>query len=347
MSLYHDTGYVNLPWIYDRGLPWQAITGGRGTGKTFGALQMVVDRGIKFIYLRRQQTQTDLINRPEFNPFKSLNAARGWSIGSAPLTKYNAGFYRMIETDAGKLQPEGPPLGYTGALSTFANLRGFDASDVELLIYDEFIPERHERPLKHEFDALANAYETINRNRELQGRPPLRLLMLSNANTIGNPIYIGLDLVKRAARMVKTGTELWEDPARGLGLYMLQHSAISEAKADTALYRITEGSSYAGMALDNDFTADRSSTVFRSRRLQELEPVVTVGPLTIYSVKADPGTVYATTHRSGNPPSYEMSDTDLLRVRRVYAWVLLAYLDGAVECEDQLAESLLQAVFHI
>ena len=45
------------------------------------------------------------------------------------------------------------------ALSTVSNLRGFDMSDCTLLIYDEFIPEPHERPLKNEAAALFNAYE--------------------------------------------------------------------------------------------------------------------------------------------------------------------------------------------
>lgn len=347
MSIYHENGYVNIPWIYRRGITWQAITGGRATGKTFGALQMVVDDHIPFIYLRRMQAQADLINKPDFSPFRSINTARGWNIGTVPVTKYNAAFYQMEADENGKMQPAGDPLGYTGALSTLSNLRGFDASKVELLIYDEFIPERHERPLKHEFDALANAYETINRNRELQGRPPLRVLLLSNANMIGNPVFVGLNLVKRAVRMEQTGTELWEDKQRGIGLYMLQNSRISKAKQDTALYKLTAGSRFADMALNNEFAEDRSSTVIRSRKLSELAPLVNVGELCLYEVKAESGLLYACTHRSGSAPEYEMTDTDLLRIRRVYAWVLLAYLDGRVECEDRLSESLLQSVFNI
>jgi hypothetical protein len=41
------------------------------------------------------------------------------------------------------------PIGYTCALSTLSNMRGFDASDIQLLICDEFIPEKHERLLKN------------------------------------------------------------------------------------------------------------------------------------------------------------------------------------------------------
>ena len=40
------------------------------------------------------------------------------------------------------------------------------ASDI---IFAEFIPEAHERLIKNEAAALFNFYETINRNRELDG----------------------------------------------------------------------------------------------------------------------------------------------------------------------------------
>ena len=344
MGLYHrESGYANIPWIYDRGLTWQAITGGRGTGKTYGALALVLDRAIPFMFIRRTQAQTDLINKPEFNPFKAICSDRGISITTRAISKYSAGFYIADEEGV----PQGSPIGYTGALSTISNMRGWDASDVELLIFDEFQPERHERPLKHEWDALANAYETINRNRELKGRPPLRVLLLSNANTVGNPIYVGLDLVKRAARMVERHVELWEDLDRGIGLYMLSDSPVSRAKAETALYKLTAGSAFADMALDNQFSADRSSTIIRSRPLNQLDPIVNVGGLCLYRVRSDPALIYASTHASGTPPEYEMTDTDLLRVRRVYSWIFLSYLDGLVECEDTLAESLLQTVFNV
>lgn len=333
MGLYHESGYLNVPWIYRRGLPWQAITGGRGTGKTYGALKMCLDDKIRFIYLRRTQSQADIVSKPEFSPFKSLEAAGAPLVESKPITKYNAGFYM-----------EDNLIGYSAALSTFANIRGFDASDVDLMIYDEFISERHERPIKHEFEALANAYETVNRNRELSGRPPLRILMLSNANDLGNPVFIGLDLVKRAVKMERSGTELFEDRDRGIGLYLLQRSPISDAKSQTALYKVTAGSSFAEMALDNQFTSSRSTTPIRSRRLHELTPICAIGNLCFYRVKID-GTIYASTHISGAPERFLMTDTDRERFRRLYAWLYMAYLDKLVECEDAIAESLLQKVF--
>ena len=93
------------------------------------------------------------------------------------------------------------------ALSTISNVRGFDATDRDVLIYDEFIPERHERPIKDEATAFFNAIETIQRNRELEGKDPLTVLCLANANELANPLFIELKLVKRAMALIRKGIE--------------------------------------------------------------------------------------------------------------------------------------------
>ena len=168
MSIYLDNGYLDIEKILNYKVPFNFIVGGRGTGKTYGALKTAYLNEIRFILMRRTQAQCDLINKPEFNPYKTICADLSLDISVKPISKYNAKIYENIGEDAEKT------LGYTCALSTISSLRGFDASDCILLVYDEFIPEKHERALKHEGAAFLNAYETINRNRELQGRDPCR-----------------------------------------------------------------------------------------------------------------------------------------------------------------------------
>ena len=343
MGLYLDNGYLDFGWIYSRPYHWQLVTGGRGTGKTYGALKFVKENKIKFIYLRRTQAQADIISRDEFSPFKVLNRDMGWNVGCEPVTKYNAAYFDMEADDNGKFHPTGPPIGYTAALSTFSNIRGFDASDVDCIIYDEFIPEKHERSIKHEFEALANAYETVARNRELAGRTPLKLIGLSNSNDISNDIFAGLDLISRAVKMSERGQEIYEDPRRGIALYLLGASPISAAKQDTALYRAAAGSAFSDMALGNQFTDDVTSTVIRSRDKNQLRLIATIGELSIYEIKG--GGYYAGVHRFGAGEQYCFSEMDKERFRRKYYWFWLAYVDRQVECENYLAETILQKVF--
>lgn len=345
MGMYLDSGYLNFDWIYQRPFMWQLITGGRGTGKTYGALQYLYEHHIKFIYLRRTQAQADLVGRPDFSPFKILNTDMGWNVVAEPITKYNSGFYNgILDADSGKVKAAGAPIGYTAALSTFANIRGFDASDVDCILYDEFIPEKHERNIKHEFTALANAYETVARNRELTGRPPVKLICLSNSNDIANPVFTGLNLVNKIVKMVERGQTMYEDTRRGVGVYLLSNSTISAAKSDTALYRALYDSEFADMAIGNQFTGDRTSTVIRSRDLKQLKPVVSIGELCIYEIKGETR-FYASLHKSGAIPEYYMTETDKERFKRNYYWVWLAYMDRCLECESYLAETVLQSVF--
>lgn len=342
MKIYQDSGYIDMRKIMSLGLPFNFIVGGRGTGKTYTGLETLIEDKKKFIYMRRTQTQADLINKPEFSPFKSLNDDFGWNIGTESLSKYNAGFYQQIEDD-GRLISTGAPLGYTCALSTISNIRGFDASDVEVLLYDEFIPEKHERPIKKEAWALFNAFESINRNRELKGKTALQLICLANANDMANPIFLELGLVKKAVEMKRKKQEVYINRERGILLLVLDESPISERKSDTALYRLTRGSTFEGMSIKNDFSGEEMGRI-KSKPLKEYKPIVSVGEITIYEHKSN-RSFYISTHKTGSPITFGTGETERARFRRIYQWVWDEYMENNIEFEEYLCEILLTKVF--
>ena len=332
MKIYDSYGYVNVNGIVSEGYPFNFLVGGRGTGKTYTTLKTAVEQDLKFMLMRRTQSQADLISKPEFSVFKPLNSDLGWDVRVKSISKYNSVFYQGIDEDQEK------ELGYTCALSTISNMRGFDASDIKLLIYDEFIPEKHERLLKNESDALFNAYETMNRNRELKGIAPIQMICLANSNDISNPIFESLGLIRTADKMQRTGCDRWTDDARGIQLIMLHQSPISRQKSGTALYHLTEGSEFAAMALDNDFTVSRQH--IRPRPLSEYLPVCSIGELCIYRHKTA-GTLYATTHLSGVfNRAYSLTDTDRMHYQRTYRAHWDLYVAGKVDFEDVLSETL-------
>ena len=77
MGIYLQNGYLNIKQILSYGLPFNFVVGGRGTGKTYGTLKTAYEEHMRFILMRRTQAQCDLINKPEFNPFKALNNDTG------------------------------------------------------------------------------------------------------------------------------------------------------------------------------------------------------------------------------------------------------------------------------
>lgn len=343
MKLYHDSGYLNIPAILSTGIPFIFCWGGRATGKTYGALKEAVEGGHTFGLMRRTQTQLDLISKPEFSPFKPLNNDFGWNIGIMPLSKYNGGIYKMEQVD-GKQVCVGAPIGYTFALSTIANIRGFDGSDIEFLIYDEFIPEPHARPIKEEHEAFLNAYETINRNRELQGRKPLQVLCLANANTLANPLFMGLELVTKAERMNRTGQEYSIDHKRGIMLVNLCKSQISEQKRETALYKLSSNTSFSKMALSNDFAGEEERGNIGSKPLKEYRPLVVIGEMCVYRHKSD-NKYFISTHISGTPPTFGVGEAERVRFRRLYNWLWVAYLENRIDFEERICEILLTKYF--
>ena len=334
MSIYLNSGYLDIEKILAYNVPFNFIIGGRGTGKTYGALKTAYLNEMRFILMRRTQAQCDLINKPEFNPYKTICADLSLDIKVKSISKYNALIYEDIGEDAERT------LGYTCALSTISNMRGFDASDVSLLIYDEFIPERHERALKNEGAAFLNAYETINRNRELQGKDPLQVLCLANAFNMANATFLELGLVGICERMQNKGQELYINRERGVLIALLNNSRISIQKADTALYKLSTGA-YADMALKNDFAYNDASDI-KSMGLKEYKLLCTVGEISIYRHKSG-RRYYISEHRTGTAPEYNSDEVGLKRYQKAYGIMLYsAYMRGSVTFENMLTKSLFE-----
>lgn len=343
MKIFRDDGYLDMGAIMAEGYPFTLVCGGRGTGKTFTALYETIKDNIRFMLMRRMQTQVDMINKPEFSPFKAHERVFGWHIGLEKIGKSNSAIYHQKLCDDG-YKSVGAPIGYTAALATISNMRGFDASDVKRVIFDEFIPEKHERPIKNEAAAIFNAYETINRNRELSGEKPLQMVFLANSNRLDNPLFMELQLVTRAERMLKTGQHVWTDDKRGIMLVMFADSPISARKADSSLYRLTSGSDFSAMALRNDFNTENTGSV-KPRPLREYNPIVKVGEITVYRHKRDGQKIYVSAHKTGSPPEYGTGDVELGRFCRAYSWIWFDYLENRVEFESTMCELLFQNYF--
>ena len=319
------------------------MVGARGIGKTFGFLKYLIDKQLKFIYMRRTQTQIDMIKSEELNPFKSLKTELGdaYSFITRRVNKNITGIYHTVKDENGIEAPFGDPIGYMLALSTVSNIRGFDASDVDVLLYDEFISERHEKPIQSEGTAFLNAIETIGRNRELKGRKPLRVICLSNSSNLANPIFTELKIITAAEKMLQKKQDIRKIPERDLSIYILHDSPISKKKSKTSLYKLAgEDSDFSQMSLKNDFNKEFFGQV-KSMSLQEYKPLVQVGELVIYKHKSALRW-YVSDHLSGNPERYDSSDVELKRFENDYYYLKTAYLNRHIFFESYIQQVLFE-----
>lgn len=274
-KLYTNAGWVNWDYIMNQPESIISIVGARGTGKTYGAFRWLIEHGERFIYLRRLKSQLEECRKDAGNPFKKLNTDLKINIRPFPT-----GGTVMFNYD----EKGGRNAAVGVALSVVANIRGVDYSDYRYILFDEFIASEGERPIKAEFQAFLNFYETVNRNRELDGYPPVKCLMLGNANRISNAYFTGWKNMKLVLNMIRGNQCIWRSPDRSRMIILLLGSPISEKKQDTVLYQ-NANNDFIRMALDNAFRTDE--TKIRSEPLREYRHIVSVGEIGIYVHKSD------------------------------------------------------------
>lgn len=281
-EFYTQDGWINAAAVMDNPAVFIVCVGGRGIGKTFGILKEVLNRNMKFIYLRRTQSQIDTIKLKELNPFKAVNDICGTDIISGSLGKYMGGFWH---SDA-EGKAVGPVVGLAVALSTVSNIRGMSTEDYDIVIFDEFIPERHERPIKEEETAFLNCMETFNRNREMQGRAPLKVVMLSNSNDLDSPILNAIGALRPLDEMIRKRQEYRELFSGDVAIFRYLDSPITAKKKNTVLYRVSQNDDFSNMALSNEFSRANYENVQRCD-LKQFEPLVSIGQMTVFRHKSD------------------------------------------------------------
>lgn len=260
-------------------MPFQVYIGGRGIGKSYSALRELAistPSDEKWIYMRRTGKEIEACSTEFGNPFKTVNKDFGTSIVPESGGKGAAEFFYDYSDE------DNPVLvGYGVALSTFAGLRSMDLSDVTITVFDEFIPERQVKRIKAEGDALLNFYETVNRNRELQDRPPMRLILLANAIDLSNPILETLEIISEIENMISHGEHRRTIPQRGLYIERVGKVGVTNAKKHTALYKLANAD-FTNDTLNADFLSADLSTILKNPNLREYKPIFRFGDYVVF-----------------------------------------------------------------
>lgn len=330
-NLYHGNGFLNMGAVIAAPFPFTVVIGARGVGKTYGTLlDVALEHPQTFIYFRLTRAVIDLIIEPALQPFKRINIDRQTDI----RPEYKRGLGRFYNGEQ--------LIGYAAALSTFANVRGFDGSDILIMIVDEFLPEAGVTLRYNSYIALMHAYETINRNREFEGRAPLKLLLLSNSDNIYDDIIAGFGIGDDLYRMQQTGEEQLETKNGNMLLIRPAAGMFKEEKKKTALYQIA-GSEYTGVALDNRFVIETEQNI-KQRPLQEYTPIAFIMGVCIYRHKSN-GRYYVTTKLSGAPRMYDAGQAERRRFFRECPNVLKAYEKRRIDYENVNVQQVFKKIY--
>lgn len=338
--------YFEIADLLDNKYPeaWCYICiGGRGIGKTYSTLKYMLDYNKRFVFVKRTMDDVNLIcagngkigSKPkldengvvisaDFSPFVPLNRDMHRNVQAWNIRSGIGGFWNATE----ELEPFGPCLGYTCALSGVTKYKGFDMSEADFMIFDEFIPQPWERVSKKEGEQILDLHKTISRDREQRGRGPLKLIALANATEINSPLTNILDVTDILSEMVTNGEHETYLANRGIVLSLLQTpETFMESERSGIIYRALADTDWGEMAYNNEFSYNDRSNVKRIN-LKGFRPWFSIevkAGKTWYIYQHDNGTVYCCRSRFNNRDIPQMDlkkENDQKRYYRDYYFTL-------------------------
>lgn len=235
----------------------------RGPGKTYSALRYCYANKIKFIYIKRTNEDTDFICTDSIksgidpSPFSPINRDFNTRIKARKIDKGLGGFYECNEEG----EVVGEPIGYILSLNIIKRIKGFNLDNVEMIIFDEFIPQVGEIvKVKNggEGSQLLDLYMTVSRDRIERGRKPLKLVLFANAEQISTPVTNTLELTDIIAEM--KDKNIYYDKDRDIFLHHITEKDFpTKDIAKQGIYKAMKGTkwfekSFGGNFSNNDFS---------------------------------------------------------------------------------------------
>lgn len=323
MMKYYDirTDIQKYPdaWCY---LIWSK----RGPGKTYSTLRMMIEDKKKFVFLKRTKDDVKILCAGgkhgvnfDMSPFVPLNRDFGWDIKPMKIEKGIAGFYHSNEEG----EPCGSPVGYCVALSAATDIKGFDLSECDYLIFDEFIPKAYELVKRNEGDALLDIYMTISRDRIKRGRGELKLICLANATSINNPTFNILDVTDTAADMDIYDQEFFYQNERKILLHNIHMDPADEPEEKSGIEVAMTGTAWHEMSFSGHFAYDDFSAV-KHQRLKGYAPYVSYiyKKKQVYIYRKD-GYFYSCYSRTDKCPVFNLArENEQKRFFNEYIWEL-------------------------
>ena len=292
------------------------IVGGRNTGKTYSALKYYYDKKEPVVFLKRHNKDIDLLcagakigdKAPQFeldlDPYKPLNRDLNINIKAFKIDDGIGAFY---ETDAEGMA-KGKPVGYLLSLFAVSKWKGFDLSECQAIIFDEFIPQNWDRLNRTEGEQLMELYKTVDRDRTIRGGGELRLLCLANAVNVFNYTAEVLEVTDTIAEMSIHKTETLYQDGRGIFIRILETpEEMLEAEKKTGIYKAMEGTAWARMAFGNEFAYNDFSNI-RKMALKNFRPFLHLHyKQKDFYIYSKDGLFYMCTARASCPVEYDLN----------------------------------------
>lgn len=315
------------------------IVGGRHTGKTYGALKGMYERGKKFIFIKRTNDDVKMIcskgqkagMNVDIAPFKSINRDIGSNIEAFPIDKGLGGFYPCEDGEIA-----GGIIGYIMSLNAAGKYKGSDFAECDYLIFDEFIPQSWERVSRKESEMLLDLYGTVSRDRVLRGRGELKLICLANATNVYNPTCAALSIVDdisllNTKQSDNTTVSMYDDERQIFIRLLPTPEEMLTHERKTGFYKAMYNTQWGEMAWNNSFSYNDFSCIGR-KALKGYKPLYSVQwkKTTYFIYNNDSGMYYMTTSKSN--AKVEHYNVNLEKdIRRFYYEHVMDLIDATTD----------------
>lgn len=245
----------------------------RGPGKTYSALWESYYLQIPMVYIKRTNEDLEFISGnigdADLSPLVPINRDKGTHLKMQMIAKGIAGFY-VGEWDDEKSDwmPAGAPYSIGVSLNAIKSIKGYDASNCEWILLDEFIPQAGEIVKKREGEMLLDLYMTCQRDRLERGKDPQKLILFANAEEISTPITRTLEVVDDMAELNANGKRYRYLADRGILLHHItpEECTFRSERSKMGIYKAMTGTDWAkksfeGLFANNDFSCVKHQKV--------------------------------------------------------------------------------------
>lgn len=237
----------------------------RGPGKTYSSLWYSYYNNIKIIYMKRTIEDVNLIcSANEFgfdpSPYVPINRDKFLNIKPMKIKEGIGAFWNTLE-DGSK---EGLPVSYILSLNAIKKFKGFDFSDCDWILFDEFIPQVGEIVKRGEGEMLLDLYMTVARDRQKRGKKPLKLILFANAEDISTPVTNTLEVVDDMAELVASGERYSYIEERGILIHHITAEEVPMKEEEKeGIYSAMAHTSWAKKSFEGEFANNDFSNVGR------------------------------------------------------------------------------------
>lgn len=251
----------------------------RGPGKTYSILWLAYYSNFPIIYMKRTDKDVSRILKEEKiinldpSPYAPLKKQKGLRVGGVEIDDGFGAFYELDEEG----QPTGRLLCYVLSFNKVLTYKGNDFSDVELLCFDEFIPQIGERIKKGEGELLLDLYQTVSRDRLKKGRNPLKLILFANSEQISVPVTQELEIIDYMADLDASGASHLYIEDRDILLHHITDEEVPVQECEkVGIWKGMQGTawfdkSFGGRFVHNDFSNVIPKSIKRSKPILEVQ----------------------------------------------------------------------------